>query len=158
MCIRDSDITPEASAATSTDSSAFTRSRIELSGQTIELQSGAALRAPGAIVNARAADVPDYETAAVDLPPSSTARIVLGAGSSIDVSGTTDAQVSAARNYVSTELIGQADLKDAPLQKLGPLYQKSGVVFDVREDVPILGLEAGDAANPYVQALSLIHI
>ncbi|MCH2242877.1 MAG: filamentous hemagglutinin N-terminal domain-containing protein, partial [Aquabacterium sp.] len=146
------DITPEASAATSTDSSAFTRSRIELSGQTIELQSGAALRAPGAIVNARAADVPDYETAAVDLPPSSTARIVLGAGSSIDVSGTTDAQVSAARNYVSTELIGQADLKDAPLQKLGPLYQKSGVVFDVREDVPILGLEAGDAANPYVQA------
>ncbi|MBI5335809.1 MAG: filamentous hemagglutinin family protein [Burkholderiales bacterium] len=146
------DITPEASAATSTDSSAFTRSRIELSAQTIELQSGAAIRAPGAIVNARAADVPDYENAAVELPPSSTARIVLGAGSSIDVSGTTDAQVSAARNYVSTELIGQADLKDAPLQKLGPLYQKSGVVFDVREDVPILGVKAGDAANPYVQA------
>lgn len=146
------DITPEASAATSTDSSAFTRSRVELSGQTIELEGGAAIRAPGAVVNARAADVPVYDTAAVDLPPSATARIVLGAGSSIDVAGTTDAQVSAARNYVSTELIGQADLKDAPLQKLGPLYQKSGVVFDVREDVPILGLEAGDAANPYVQA------
>lgn len=145
------DITPEASAATSTDSSAFTRSRVELSGQTIELQSGAVIRAPGAIVNARAADVPAYETAAADLPASPTARIVLGEGTTIDVSGTTDAQVSAARNYVSTELIGQADLADAPLQKLGPLYQKSGVVFDIREDVPILGLQAGDAANPYVQ-------
>jgi filamentous hemagglutinin family protein len=147
------DITPEASSATSTDASGFTRSRLELSGQTITLQDGAAIRAPGGIANLRAADVPQYDlTVAAVPPPSPIARIVLGANTTIDVAGTTDAQASAARNFVRTELIGQSDLRDAPLQKLGPLYQKSGVVFDVREDVPILGLKTGDAANPYLQA------
>ena len=45
-----------------------------------------------------------------------------------------------ARNFVTTELLGSNDLRDAPLQKLGPLLNpRSRVTFDVRQAVPILG-------------------
>jgi hypothetical protein len=56
----------------------------------------------------------------------------------IDVAGTTTEQVSVARQFVTTEPLGSNDLKDSPLQKLGPLY-RSRVTFDLRAAVPILG-------------------
>jgi len=66
------------------------------------------------------------------------ARVTLGAGARIDVSGTTATEVSAARNFVTTELLGSNDLKDSPLQRTGPVY-RSRITFDVRKGVPILG-------------------
>ncbi|PTT76446.1 hypothetical protein DBR42_26895, partial [Pelomonas sp. HMWF004] len=64
----------------------------------------------------------------------------------IDVSGTTDTTVSVARNFVTTELLGSNDLKDAPLQKDGLLYRNK-VTLDIREASPILGDLAGYRAG-----------
>lgn len=128
---------------------AFTRSRVELSGQTVVFEHNAKITAPGAVVNVRAEDTPFYldfittnvvsNTLASNTftANSNTARVVLGEGAGIDVSGTQDTTVSVARNYVQTELIGGADLADAPLQRDGVLY-RSKVTFDVRQAVNVL--------------------
>ena len=127
---------------TADSAAAFTTSRVEMSGQRIDFLKDAAVIAPGAIVNMRAESVPQYVVAdiakgnigAVD----AAARLTLGAGALIDVAGTTATEVSAARNFVTTELLGSNDLKDSPLQRTGPLY-RSRITFDVRKGVPILG-------------------
>lgn len=128
---------------------AFTRSRVELSGQTVVFEKNAKIEAPGAVVNVRAEETPfylDFITSNVITNTlgstnftanSNTARVVLGEGASIDVSGTTDTSVSVARNYVTTELIGGADLADSPLQRDGVLY-RSKVTFDTRQAVSVL--------------------
>lgn len=128
---------------------AFTRSRVELSGQTVVFEHNAKITAPGAVVNVRAEDTPFYlDLITTDVVSntlasnnftanSNTARLVLGEGAGIDVSGTQDTTVSVARNYVQTELIGGADLADAPLQRDGVLY-RSKVTFDVRQGVNVL--------------------
>ncbi|MEN9889895.1 MAG: hypothetical protein RLY78_190, partial [Pseudomonadota bacterium] len=128
-------------ALTSTDSATFTTSRIELSGQTIALERNATLTAPGAIVRARAG-TPDYNedplaarsAGSVD----ASARITLADGAVIDVAGTRNTELSVASRFITTEPLGSNDLKDAPLQKDGPLYTAT-VTFDVRRSVPILG-------------------
>ena len=124
---------------TSDGNTSFTGSRVELSGQTIELRNSASIVAHGGIVNARAESVPSYEVdAGSAFKGDAAARLIIGGGALIDVSGTTTTSVSAARNFVTSELIGKSDLKDAPLQKDGPLY-RSKITFDVRNAVPILG-------------------
>jgi len=144
------EITPDAAPlasgqpATSTDSSGFTTSRIELAGQTIDMQRGAQIVAPGARVNAQALDTPDYTpnlaivNAYGGIAPSATARITVADGAVIDTSGTTDTSISVARNFVTTEVLGANDLRDAPLQRDGPLY-RNRATFDLRRAVPILG-------------------
>ena len=138
------DTTPGADGKplTSDGNSTFTASRVELSGKTIDIQAGAAIVAHGGIVNARAEAIPDYrDNGAADYTQyngNDAVRIVVADDARIDVSGTTDATVSAARNFVTTQLLGKSDLKDAPLQKDGPLY-RSKVTFDLRDPVPILG-------------------
>lgn len=138
----DSALTASGLAPTSDNNTTFTTSRIELAGQTVNLERDASIRAPGAIVNVRAEDVPDYTpglaTSNGFVAASPTARIVVGDGVDIDVSGTTDTEVSVARNFVTTELLGANDLRDAPVQRDGPLY-RSKITFDVRRTVPILG-------------------
>lgn len=129
---------------------AFTRSRVELSGQTVVFENNARIEAPGAVVNVRAEEQPFYlglisdksdvvTDTLLDSPVtrSNSARVVLGDGAGIDVSGTTNTQVSVARNFVTTELIGGADLADAPLQRTGVLY-RSKVTFDTRQAVNVL--------------------
>ena len=124
---------------TSDGNTSFTGSRVELSGQTIELRNGASIVAHGGVVNARAESVPSYLTdLSSGFKNDAAARLIIGGGALIDVSGTTTTSVSAARNFVTSELIGKSDLKDAPLQKDGPLY-RSKITFDVRNAVPILG-------------------
>ncbi|OYU72891.1 MAG: hypothetical protein CFE45_38840, partial [Burkholderiales bacterium PBB5] len=129
---------------TSTDNSSFTSSRIELSGRSIDLQSGSKIVAPGAQVRARAEVVPEYEPSRANAVPTvfdaadTTARLTVADGVLIDVAGTQTETLSVARNFVTTELLGNSDLRDAPLQKDGPLY-RSRVTFDVRQSVPILG-------------------
>ena len=120
----------------------FTTSRVELSGQRIDLLKDAAIVAPGGIVNLRAEAAPTYNP--LDLAAGNfgavneAVRVTLGAGARIDVSGTTATEVSAGRNFVTTELLGSNDLKDSPLQRDGPLY-RSRITFDVRKGAPILG-------------------
>ncbi|HEX5372942.1 MAG TPA: hypothetical protein VFW84_09425, partial [Aquabacterium sp.] len=138
----------------------FTRSRVELAGQTITLGEGSAIVAPGAIVRVRAEDMPDYRTDEIALKalsnyaatPSSTARITIDQGAVIDVSGTRNTEVSVARNFVSTELLGFSDLKDAPIQKDGDLY-RSKVTFDVRESATVIGHDRSDANSSYTKGI-----
>ena len=74
--------------------------------------------------------------------PNWSGSLTLGPQAGIDLSGTTDTTVSVARNFVTTELLGSNDLKDAPLQKDGLLYRNK-VTLDIRQASPILG----DLAN-----------
>ena len=151
------EITPDTSRdaqgklATSTEQSAFTASRIEMAGRTVEFEPGARVTAPSAALRVRAESRPDYEPPSgslfsLDAPDTgrpdrlfdSSARLIVGRGVVLDVSGTTETEVSAGRNFVTTELLGASDLKDAPVQKGGPLY-RSRVSFDLRAPVAILG-------------------
>ena len=153
------DIEPDATVdakgqqATSNATASFTPSLVELSGKTIEMQSGAAIVAHGGVVDARAESTPYYELNS-DAHPApynyaaltgDDARLAIDANATIDVSGTTDATVSAARNFVTTALLGASDLADAPLQRTGPVY-RSELTFDVRSPVPILGSTASYVA------------
>jgi len=140
--------------ATSNANSSFTPSLVQLSGQTIDLQAGSAIVARGGVVDARAESLPFYVTGGQDpatypyaVMTDAAARLVLDAGATIDVSGTTDTTVSGARNFVTTALLGASDLADAPLQRTGPVY-RSELTFDVRSAVPILGSTAA-----YVNAI-----
>ncbi|HEV6965107.1 filamentous hemagglutinin N-terminal domain-containing protein, partial [Roseateles sp.] len=140
------EITPDNNGAdgkplTSDDSATFTRSRLDLAGGQITLARGAKVVAPGAVAELRALDKPAPlgDLLGSGNPLNATGgRIVVETGAGIDVSGTRDTTVSAARNFVTTELLGSNDLKDAPLQKDGLLYRNK-VTLDIRETSPILG-------------------
>jgi filamentous hemagglutinin family protein len=155
-------ITADESGGTTTAGTAFTASRIELAGQSIDLYAGATITAPGAVVNLRAEAVPSYKglESKTLVGDKSTfgqlgekptdARITLASGSVIDVSGTTTAQVDAARrNFITPSLVTNSDLKDAPLQKDGPIFHSEIATFDVRQGVPMFSSTQGykDAAE-----------
>lgn len=134
----------EGETVRSTDRAGFVASHIDMAGQSVLFDQGASVVAPGATVNVRAESQPTYyadlvagqgNTLAAGDPG---ARIVLREGATIDVSGTTGTVESVARNFVTTELLGSNDLKDAPVQKDGLLY-RAKVTVDVREDSKILG-------------------
>ncbi|HEV8688771.1 MAG TPA: filamentous hemagglutinin N-terminal domain-containing protein, partial [Ideonella sp.] len=132
-----------AAPATTTDSAGFATSHIDIAGHSVVFGSGASIVAPGATVNIRAESTPSYHahlTAAGGTLAAGDAdsRIVLGENTLIDVSGTTDTARSVADLFVTTELLGSNDLKDAPLQKDGLLY-RSKVTLDTRQDSQILG-------------------
>lgn len=129
--------------ATSTDSAGFATSHIDIAGHSVVFEDGASIVAPSATVNIRAESKPSYaahltteggQLAAGD----DGSRIVLGANTLIDVSGTTSTVRSVGDLFVTTELLGSNDLKDAPLQKDGLLY-RSQATIDTRADSSILG-------------------
>jgi filamentous hemagglutinin family protein len=137
------------SAGATTASTPFTRTRVALAGKTIDMLDNARIVAPGATVDVRAEATPVYYGSGGNAKLSdarelfnqadSGARITLGSDARIDVSGTETAEVDAAkRNFVRPELITNSDLKDAPLQKDGPVFHLETAVFDARSNVPML--------------------
>jgi filamentous hemagglutinin family protein len=124
---------------TSDANTSFLPSVVQMVGKTVELQSGASITAHGGSVSARAEVTPLYDLKDKWAPFVTTndARLTVADKVLIDVSGTTTTTASTARNFVTTELLGKADLKDAPLQKDGPLY-RAKATFDVRSPVAIL--------------------
>lgn len=145
------EITPDSATATSSDSAGFATSHIDIAGQSVDFQRGASIVAPGASVNVRAETLPSYEagltaSGGVLAAGDPNARIVLGEDVAIDVSGTTTAMRSVADLFVTTELLGSNDLKDAPIQKDGLLY-RGRVTVDTRQDSAILGSLAGYRSN-----------
>ena len=138
-------IKPEDSGAdgkplTSDGNASFTASRLALSGADIHLQGGASIVAPGAQATVRATDTPAYDTApgVIQTFRPDGGVLTIDAGARIDLSGTTDTTVGVERYFVTTELLGSNDLKDAPLQKSGLLF-KNKVTLDVRSTSDILG-------------------
>lgn len=138
--------TADGSAATSTDASGFANSHLDLAGLSVTFERDARIVAPGATVNVRAESLPSYDLDGLRLAGSDQARIVMREGATIDVSGTTGAEASVAREFVTTELLGSNDLRDAPVQKDGLLY-RSKVTIDTRDGSPILGDLEGYRAN-----------
>lgn len=158
----DTELNADGTVRTADGNTVFKASRVDLSGQIIELKDNAQIVAPGAVVNVSALDKPRYTdfkdptgtnpiSGSASLgSESGAARVILGAGASINVAGTTGTQVSVARNFATTELIGGNDLKDAPLQKDGPIY-RSKLTLDLREDSNILSSDSMSSLRNSVQ-------
>lgn len=116
-------------SATSVAEQEFKRSYVQVLGHDITMESGSGIHAAGGNVQLRAADDPAalLSTPALGTP---APRIYLGAGSSIDVSGTTDTVLAMDHNAVDVELRG-VQLADAPLQRDGVLSGQK-VTIDAR--------------------------
>ncbi|MFZ2991031.1 filamentous hemagglutinin N-terminal domain-containing protein, partial [Ideonella sp.] len=136
----DTERNADGTVKTSDGNATYVNPRIDLAGKTVLLDKGAQVIAPGASVYVRAEVTPSYDprNAVNYMDGNSDARVVMAEGSVIDVAGTTDTEVDVSRYFVTTELLGSNDLKDAPLQKDGLLF-RSQATLDVRDDSKILG-------------------
>lgn len=118
-------------------------SEVRVLGSQIRMADGAAIRVPGGEVSLTATDTfTQVLGGLVTVSPNktlstSTARVQVDAGATIDVSGLRDVAVSAARNTVEVELRGD-ELKDSTVNRDGPLRGQKAYV-DVQQ--------ALDAAN-----------
>ncbi|HET7832179.1 MAG TPA: filamentous hemagglutinin N-terminal domain-containing protein, partial [Gallionella sp.] len=155
--------------AATTDGQGFNPSIVEVMGNTINMQSGSTIVAPGGKVTLAAMSSIDpvvgtngnsgtnvYQEISPDLAYSSflnpyykpapvagdTARVFLDSGSSIDVSGST-ATMSVARNILTVELRGP-QFQDAPLQRNGFLWGKK-VKVDMRQGTPLANYLSDEA-------------
>jgi len=117
----------DTSGGSAVDEQAQPHSRMDVEAGRILLQAGSLLQAKGGTVNLTASERPDSPL--VKTSGTNESRILLEAGSKIDVSGTTDTVLPMSRNLLSLQLL-KNELRDAPLQKSGPLY-KSTVQVDV---------------------------
>lgn len=119
-----------AEATTSIDAQDFNPSEVALMGHKIHLQGTASIRAPAGKVTVEAVVNPgsmEYSTAGAR----NDSRIVLDAGSRIDVAGLRDVAIDMSRNTVTAELFGN-ELRDSPLQRNGILYRKK-IGYDLRK-------------------------
>jgi len=122
---------------TLTDAQKQIKSRVELSGHTIEMQQGAEIVTPGGEVIVHATSNP-LNTAVTDdgvLRARDDSKFVMQSGSRIDVSGTTDARVDMQRNQLEVQLTGNF-LRDAPLQRESELRNER-VNVDIRQGTPL---------------------
>ncbi|MEO8629790.1 MAG: filamentous hemagglutinin N-terminal domain-containing protein, partial [Betaproteobacteria bacterium] len=115
------------------DNQAFNRSRIDIAGKTIELQSDSTVIAPSGNIALTAQSGFDFQQAGQ--PPATGVRIYLAQGSVIDAAGSSDVEVPAERNSIAVELRGN-ELRDAPLQRDGFLRGKT-VYIDARKATPL---------------------
>ncbi|MBI3188591.1 MAG: filamentous hemagglutinin N-terminal domain-containing protein, partial [Gammaproteobacteria bacterium] len=132
------------------DDQKINASRVELTGHAITMRAGAGIVASGGEVLLHANSNPQQtalnssgilrEDRAAD-----TSLITLEAGSSINVSGTTDTHVAMERNQLEVQLTGDF-LRDAPLQRDGALRNER-VNVDIRDGTPLGDISADVAAN-----------
>lgn len=117
---------------TAVDAQPQNKSRIDVMGQTIELQTRSLIRAKSGKVNLVATTTP----AAPSLPGApNDSRIVLGRDSVIDVSGE-HVELPMERRIVEVELRGD-ELKDSPLQRNGILRGQK-VKVDIGKGTPLV--------------------
>ena len=113
-------------------------SYLEVSANTVHLQSGAAIGAPNGFVNIVAtSNLLEPTNPAQD----KKGRILLESGSSIDVSGTKGVSVSGKRNVIDVP-VQSYELRDSPLQK-GGVLQGQTVRIDIRKDTKIIDISGG---------------
>jgi filamentous hemagglutinin len=133
------EVTPElADATTALDDQVQAASRVELSGRQINLAGGSRIVAPGGTVQIAARANPS------GVGSDTGARVRVGAGAVIDVSGST-ASVAVERNLVSVELRAN-ELRDSPLQRDGVLRGKP-VVVDARVGTPLADISGALAST-----------
>lgn len=122
------EVAPHNLAETVADAQEQPRSRIELMGRDVTLESGARVVAPGG-------DVSVIATQGSDSKNPGPADIVMESGSLIDVSGLDSAVLPMERNVIAVELRGN-ELRDSPPQRNGPLRGQT-VYVDVRKGTPL---------------------
>lgn len=126
-------------------SDVFYRSRIDLIGKDITLRSGSRVQAPAGEVNILAAA--DWEGAAARLSSAPSlvkdgSRIVMEAGSVVDVSGLDNLRMPAQRNQLEGRLFS-LELADSPVQRDGVAY-RSTLLADARRRIDL-----GDLSGYY---------
>lgn len=126
-------------------SDTFYRSRIDILGSDIAFKAGSRVQATSGEVNVLAAM--DWQTSALRTVDNAAvvqdgSRIVMEAGSVIDVSGLDNLKLSSQRNQLSTQMFS-VELADSPVQRGGVLYRKT-VMADARKF-----LDLGDASGYY---------
>ncbi len=129
-------------ARTTTDDQTFNRSRIDLSGKSITVGSGARVIAPSGVISflaegarAVAEDLPFQLRGVAD---NGGIRISVGANARIDASGLGGVVLSGARDVLEVDLRGP-ELKDAPLQRQG-ILRNASVNLDLRTDPALVDL------------------
>lgn len=118
-----------ASTESAIDDQAQERSRIDLMGHTVHLKNNASVIAPSGVVKVVATDKPANPD--LDNIQPTDARIHLDPGARIDVAGLKNVQVAMERNVVEVD-VRSNELRDAPIQKSGPLFG-SKISVDVRK-------------------------
>lgn len=137
------EVAPDDTAATAADAQDQPASSIELMGHRITLESGARIVAPAGEVSITATKNPQTPGPANDITDNDS-LFEMKSGSVIDVSGLASAVLPMERNVAAVELRGN-ELRDAPLQRGGPLYGET-VYVDVREGTPLADISGQLAA------------
>jgi filamentous hemagglutinin family protein len=143
------EVTPDQTtlATTAVDDQRQLPSTIEVVGREVTFRGDSLVRAPGGEITVQALPNPSVTrpTGETPLPVDSQARILVESGARIDASGST-ADVSITRNVVAVELRSN-ELKDAPLQRDGPLRGKT-VFVDARVGTPLADVAGAVATIP----------
>lgn len=124
------EVVPDRSDRVSADSNAQPVSFVEVTGKTIDVNSGAQITSRGGVVSLVATEHPDSPGALS--AQSSAARVTLHEGSRIDVSGLSTAEVDMERNSLEIELRGD-ELKDSPLQRNDADIRGETAYVDIRD-------------------------
>lgn len=142
------EITPDQSdTARVVDEQAINKSRVEITGHDITMESGARIMATGGEVLLHTTSNPQHTAldTNANLQNLNTGYIELQAGSHIDVSGSTTTRVAMERNQLEIQLTGDF-LSDSPLQREGVLRNEH-VLVDIREGTPLGDISADVSAS-----------
>ena len=131
------EIVADSGGDTAIDEQSQPSSYLEASANTVYMQSGAAIVAPGGKINMTATDNP------IDPVQGQKGRIMLDSGATIDVSGTKHVAAPIDRNVVDLP-VQTYELRDSPLQK-GGVLQGQTVRVDLRQDTRIVDTSGAQA-------------
>lgn len=124
---------PEAeSRETALDAQSQVRGMIELMGKQIEMLESSTVSAPSGTILARATTAPATPADSAQSGEGTSIRVNVGAR--LDVAGLKNVPVPVTKNIVEVEP-RSFELRDAPLQKDGPLFGKK-VYVDIRNGTP----------------------
>lgn len=129
-------------ASTTVDSVPQLKSTIDLSGDNIQMQSGALARATSGVINVAAAQ----NASEPDSAQSDGSRFYMAPGAELDVSGAS-ITLPVSSNVIAVQLRG-TELADSPLQQNGPLRGQT-VYVDIRQGTPLADISGEIAAIGY---------
>lgn len=128
------EINPASDDGNTARASAFTPSWVDMTGNSVHLQSGAQVKAPAGVV-----DVTARLNQTLPVNNGGSSRIYMEPGSSIDVSGTTSTRLAMESNSLSIELRG-TELADYPLNRESGI-RGSTVSIDVRKGTQVANVQ-----------------
>lgn len=129
-------VTPDQGSATQTSSEAFYRSRVNIDGKDVRIDSGALVQAVSGNVQVRAAENARFSSLFYGTSSSlDSSSLVVDAGATISVAGLRDVSLPMSRNQLSATVF-QIELADSPVQRNGVVYRQD-VFADARQAVSL---------------------